>query len=84
MIVRVAEPGRPAFQLRRGEEGLSVFLSEAVAPPLDDLEILGPFRPGSLLVARSAAEIEAKGLNIVFVPGASSFPIRLQQAHHET
>jgi hypothetical protein len=83
MVIRVAEPGRPAFQLRKGEEGLSVFLFHAVVPPLEESEVLGAFRPGSVAIVRSMAEIEAKGLAVVSIPGTEPLPARLQQAHGE-
>jgi hypothetical protein len=83
MVIRVSEPGRPAFQLRKGEEGLSIFILDAVDPPLDELEVLGAFRPGSVAVVRSMAEIEAKGLDIVFIPGTEPLPTRLRHAHGE-
>jgi hypothetical protein len=83
MIVRITEPGRPAFQLRKGEEGISVFDQEAVKPPLTDSEILNSFRAGSLPVSRSQVEIEAKGLRLVPVPGAQTLPERLREAHAE-
>ena len=50
MLVRVAAPGRPAFQLRKGEEGISVFDMGAVDPPLTEGEILSAFRPGGVAV----------------------------------
>lgn len=53
MVVRVDEPGRPSFQLRRGEEGLSVFDPDSVHPPLTEAEILEAFRPGNVVVVRS-------------------------------
>jgi hypothetical protein len=83
MILRVAEVGRPAFQLRKGEEGISVFDSEAVDPPLDDAEVLSCFRPGSILIRKSLADIQAKGLVVVPLPGAAALPPRLQAAHRE-
>jgi hypothetical protein len=83
MLIRVSEPGRPAFQLRRGEEGLSVFILDAVDPPLNELEVLGAFRPGSMAVVRTLAEIESKGLDIVSIPGTEPLPARLRQAHGE-
>ena len=83
MVVRVTEPGRPAFQLRKGEEGVSVFDPNAVEPALSDEEILEFFRPGSVLLARSPEEILAKGLDIVPVPGAEPLPPRLREAHAE-
>ena len=83
MVVRVGEPGKPAFQLRKGEEGISVFDRDAVKPPLTDSEILNSFRAGSLLVSRSHAEIEVKGLRVVPVAGAETLPERLREAHAE-
>jgi hypothetical protein len=83
MVVRVTEPGRPAFQLRKGEEGLSVFDPEAVHPPLTESEILDAFRPGSILVGLDTTEIEAKGLEVVPIPGAESLPSRMRESHAE-
>lgn len=83
MVIRVTEAGRPGFQLRKGEEGLSVFDNEAVEPHLTDAEILDAFRTDSLLVFRSREEIEAKGLIIVPLLGAGSLPVRLRDAHAE-
>ncbi len=39
--------------------------------------------PGSVLVVRSAAEVEAKGLSIVPIAGVESLPTRLREAHVE-
>ena len=83
MVVRVAEPGRPAFQLRKGEEGLSLFDPDLVNPPLTESEILESFRSGSVLVIRSTAEVEARGLQVVPIRGAESLPLRLREAHVE-
>lgn len=83
MVVRVSEPGRHAFQLRKGEEGLSVFDLEAVNPPLTEAEILESFRPGSQTIARSAAEIVDKGMRLVPLLGAEPLPQRLREAHAE-
>ena len=83
MVVRIAEPGRPAFQLRKGEEGVSVFDLDGVQPPLTANEILDRFRSGSVPVSRSLAEIEAKGLHVVSVLGAETLPPRLREAHCE-
>jgi hypothetical protein len=83
MIVRVTEPGRPAFQLRKGEEGISVFDLDAVSPALIETEILDCFRAGSLLVSRSLLEIEGKGLAVIPVLGAEPLPARRRMAHAE-
>ena len=50
MLVRISEPGKPAFQLRKGEHGLSVFDRDGIDPPLADEELLEVFREGSVLV----------------------------------
>jgi len=83
MLLRVAEPGKPAFQLRKGEEGLSVFDSDSVNPPLTEAEVLSNFRPGSVLVIRALADIHVRGLIVVSIPGVGSLPQRLQDAHSE-
>jgi hypothetical protein len=83
MIIRVTEPGRPAFQLRKGEEGLSVFDSEAVDPPLTEAEVVASFRAGSLAVVRSREDVASKGLRLVPVEGMASLPLRLREAHAE-
>jgi len=82
-VIRVAEVGKPVFQLRKGEEGLSVFEAYAVSPPLTEAELLDAFRENSQLVERSKAEIEQKGLIVVAVEGADPLPRRLQLAHSE-
>lgn len=82
-IVRVTIPGQPAFQLRKGEEGISVFDPAAADPILSVEEILESFRSGSQLIQRSIADIEAKGLRIVPVEGADTLPERLRHAHRE-
>ena len=83
MVIRIAEPGRRAFQLRKGEEGISVFDLEAVEPPLTENEVLGSFRTSSVSVCRSRKEIEEKGLQIVQIPGGEMLPQRLREAHAE-
>jgi hypothetical protein len=67
MVLRVAAPGKPAFQLRKGEEGISVFDLQAVTPPLTEAEVLACFRAGSQAILRSIAEIEQKGLQVARV-----------------
>ncbi len=83
IVVRVAEPGGPAFQLRKGEEGISVFNPAAVDPPVTEEEIFDASRPGSAVVARTEDEIAAKGLLVVPIDGADVLPERLRQSHAE-
>jgi|SRR4051812_19667197 hypothetical protein len=82
-FVRVGEPGRPFFQLRPGEEGVSVFDPRAVDPPLTEGEVLQSFRPGSAAVVRSRDDITAAGLTVAPVPGTGPLPPRLRDAHAE-
>lgn len=83
VVVRVATPGQPAFQLRKGEEGLSVFAPDAVEPPLAEDEILAAFRPGCVLVRRTSAQVAEHGLTLTETPGAEVLPERLRAAHYE-
>jgi hypothetical protein len=83
MLFRVAEPGKPAFQLRKGEEGLSVFDSDAVQPPLTETEVLDAFRPGSQIQVRKVAACVARGLRVIPVVGAAGFPDRVRLSHAE-
>ena len=83
MLVRVTEPSGAAFQLRKGEHGVSVFDTAAIEPPLTEMEVLNSFRPGSQVVRRSVAEVQAKGLEVVPIAGAESLPVRLREAHAE-
>lgn len=82
-IVRVSLPGQAAFQLRKGEEGISVFELTAIAPALTEEEILENFRPGSQVRARLIADIEAEGLQVIPIEGAETLPERLRRAHRE-
>jgi len=83
VIIRVGTPGSPAFQLRKGEEGLSVFDPLGVDPPLAEGEILNAFREGSILVVRSVEAVFAAGLRIELMAGAGGLPDRLRTAHLE-
>jgi hypothetical protein len=83
MVFRVAEPGLPAFQLRPGEEGLSVFQPGRVDPSLAVAEILEAFRPGSCVILRTVDVIEELGMQIIPIPGAGFLPPRLREAHAE-
>jgi hypothetical protein len=82
-IVRVFVPGQPAFQLRKGEEGISVFDRTLIDPLLTVEEVLDYFRPGSQAITRAIADIEAKGLRVVTVEGAETLPEHLRRAHRE-
>jgi hypothetical protein len=83
VVVRVGTAGQPAFQLRKGEEGLSVFVPVAVDPPLTEEEILSAFRPGSVLLRRTSAQVAEHGLALVRTIGADYLPERLRTAHAE-
>ncbi len=83
MVIRVAQLGKRAFQLRSGEQGISVFVSVLVDPPLTESEVLDGFRPGSIAVIRADDDILTKGLVIVPVPGTGPLPDRFKQAHPE-
>src|SRR5689334_532237 len=83
MLIRVAEPDKPAFNLRKGEEGLSVFDSMATDPPLTEVEILENFRTGSIAVALTHDELTAKGLLIEPILGGEILPQRLRESHAE-
>jgi hypothetical protein len=83
VVLRVASPGLPAFQLRKGEEGISVFVPNAVEPPLTHDEVLDAFRPGSYILERTSEEIEKLGLLLIEMLGHESLPDRLRTAHHE-
>jgi RHS repeat-associated protein len=82
-LMRVAEEGKPAFQLNKGEEGISVFDPRGVSPPLTDKEVLSNFRSGSVIKELSPAQVEAQGLKVTPTPGADVLPKRLQIAHRE-
>jgi hypothetical protein len=83
VVVRVGSPGLPAFQLRKGEQGISVFDPAGVDPPLTEDEILASFRLGSVVLYRLVSVIEEHGLQIVPTPGANALPERLRTAHRE-
>ena len=83
MLIRVADPEKPPFQLRKGEEGISVFDTDAVSPSLTEDEILAAFRTGNQIVHISSEQITAIGLAVERVLGAESLPPRLRDAHME-
>jgi hypothetical protein len=78
-VHRVFREGKPKFQLRKGEEGLSVF----DADKLLEAEILPNFRSGSRLSTQQRQFIESFGLKIEKTPGDSSLPQNLQENHWE-
>lgn len=83
VVARVGSPDAPAFQLRKGEEGLSVFDPDGVEPQLTEDEILDAFRSGSVVVYRTVDEINGSGLALVPTEGAEVLPGRLRAAHRE-
>jgi hypothetical protein len=83
IVARVGTPGQPAFQLRKGEMGLSVFDPNACDPPLTESEILEPFRPGSMVLYRIIEQIRDAGLEVALTPGADCLPDRLRITHRE-
>lgn len=78
-VIRVVEAGKPQFQLRQGEQGLSVFDASKVGPS----DVLPHFREGSQTVTRSVERIRACGLSVVCTPGNASLPQHLRDAHKE-
>ena len=71
-VLRVVEEGKPRFQLKSGESGLSVFDESKISSG----ELLQDFRPGSSTVSREIKDIKAYGLDVVRTPGD---PARLSQ-----
>jgi hypothetical protein len=78
-VYRVVEPGKPQFQLKKGEQGISVFDASKVKP--DD--ILPNFRPTSQVVKKPVTEIENLNLTVKSTPGDPKLPKILQDAHME-
>jgi len=78
-VHRVFEPGKPRFQLRPGEEGLSVFDAQSVNAE----DILPHFRPGSLITTKDIALIKSFGLNVIKTQGDPNLPTLLQERHYE-
>lgn len=76
VVLRVYAPGQPAFRLRPGEEGLSVFDPNLVDPPLTEAEVLEGFRLGSRVWMVPVEGIEARRLVPVRVSGADLLPVR--------
>jgi len=78
-VHRVFEDGKPKFQLRKGEAGLSIF----DADKLVEEEILPNFRLGSRLSTHQRQFIESFGLKIEKTLGDSALPQELQENHWE-
>ncbi len=76
-VHRVYETGKPRYQLRPGEEGVSVFDALKVMAKA----ILPYFREGSLVTTQDVARIEAIGLRIVKTPGDPRLPELLRANH---
>lgn len=64
LVKRVYENGKPQYQLRHGEEGLSIFDAQ-----ISDVSILVKFRAGAKIDLKSVNEIESKGLKVVQTHG---------------
>src|SRR4051812_10887567 len=76
-VHRVFEKGKPRFQLRQGEEGVSVFDARKVKPE----DILPSFREGSLITTQDTEWIESFGLRVVKTPGDLQLPRLLRDNH---
>ena len=76
-VYRVYHAGKPQFQLRQGEEAISVFDAEKLTPA----DILPSFRPGSLVATQEISTIESFGLIVVHTPGDPKLPQLLQDNH---
>jgi hypothetical protein len=73
----VYNPGKPRFQLRKGEEAISVFDAEKATPA----DILPSFRSGSLISTHAISTIESFGLVVLHTPGDPKLPQLLQDNH---
>ena len=78
-VHRVVTPGKPQFQLRKGEEGLSVFDASKVTPE----QVVPHFREGSGVTTKTVGEIESHGLKVEQTPGHPDLPQHLKDAHME-
>ena len=76
-VHRVYNAGKPRFQLRQGEEAISVFDAEKLTP----VDILPSFRLGSLIATPAISTIESLGLIVVPTPGDPKLPQWLQDNH---
>ena len=76
-VHRIYQPGKPRFQLRQGEEAISVFDAESVAPA----DVFPSFRPGNLIITVEIAMIESFGLMVAKTPGDPTLPDILQENH---
>jgi hypothetical protein len=76
-VHRVCQPGKPRFQLRQGEEGISLFDAEQVTVA----EVLPTFRAGSLVTTVEVATIESFGLKVMATPGDPDLPDLLRDNH---
>jgi hypothetical protein len=78
-VCRIYEDGKPKFQLRKGEEGLSVFDADKIK----EADILPNFRPESMVTTQQRKLIESFGLRIEKTPGDPNLPQLLQDNHWE-
>jgi hypothetical protein len=63
-VKRVYQNGKPKYQLRQGEQGLSIFDAQ-----ISDADIRAKFKPGSKTDTKSVDEIEKKGFSMVQTHG---------------
>lgn len=82
-LSRIATPGKKAFELRQGENGISVFHQKGVDPNISDEGLLENFREGSHIVKISYNDLIEMGFTVVWVEGDEDLPQNLRDAHYE-
>lgn len=82
-LSRVATPGKKAFELRQGENGISVFHQKGLDPHISDAELLEEFREDSRIVKISYKDLIRMGFTVEWVEGDEALPQRLREAHYE-
>lgn len=68
-VSRVVEEGQPKYQLKSGEEGLSVFANMSDQEVMDSAN----WRDGSSIDKKSVADLEDKGLTVEQTHGDCDF-----------
>lgn len=82
-LSRIATPDKKAFELRKGEKGISVFHQKGVDPHISDEELLRGFKTGSQIVKITTKELRDWGLTVEWVEGDAKLPENLREAHYE-